>query len=156
MEEDDQTSDCRQRRPSFDRPPEADRVDPKLSLEECVERRATISAALSEIAESIESIKGQIESSQVSEEVTGVSANPEWSRRAVAALRYYTRQHQDHQRALGNLNRRAIQLGQSGGKQAGRKAFIRHARTLLPAETYDAIWSRVDAELRGAEGARAA
>jgi hypothetical protein len=121
--EDDQTSEYR-RRPSFDRPPETDRVNTSLTLEECSERRAAISAGLSEIAESIDAIKNQLESSEVAQLTTGSCANPEWSKRAVGALRYYSRQHQDHQRALGNLNRRIAQLGQSGGKQADRKLFI--------------------------------
>jgi hypothetical protein len=149
----DKTDTGRAPRVDYQRPPEADRVDSNLSLEECVERRATISAAVSEIAESIDAIKGQLESAEVSQITTGVSTNLEWLRRATGALRYYTRRHQDHQRALGNLNRRAVQLGQSGGKQADRKAFIRHARALLPPELYEAIWSKVKTELRGAERA---
>jgi hypothetical protein len=141
----------RTRRVEYPRPPETDRVDPNLSLDELVERRAVISAQLSEIAESVDSIKGQLEAAE--QAATGVPTNPDWFRRANGALRYFVRQHQDHQRALGNLNRRASQLGQTDSKQAGRKAFIRHARTLLPPETYGAIWSRVNAELGGAERA---
>jgi hypothetical protein len=134
------------RRVVYDRPPEADKVDPELSLEQLGERKAQISRLISEIAESFDSIRGQLESDRASED-------PEWARRATGAQRYFSRQLQDHQRALGNLNRRAAQLGGGGGKQASKKLFIKHARTLLPAETYDAIWSRVDAELRGAERA---
>jgi hypothetical protein len=48
----------RPRRVEYSRPPETDRVDPSLCLDELVERRAVISAALSEIAESTDSIKG--------------------------------------------------------------------------------------------------
>jgi hypothetical protein len=149
MENETDYSAGRTRRVEYSRPLEADRVDPNLSLEELVERRAVISAQLSEMAESVDSIKGQLEAAE--QAATGVPTNPDWLRRANGALRYFARQHQDHQRALGNLNRRASQLGQTDAKQAGRKAFIRHARTLLPPETYGAIWSRVDAELSGTE-----
>jgi hypothetical protein len=149
----DRTDTGRAPRVDYQRPPEADRVDPDLTLDECIERRAVISEALSEISAAVDNIKGQLESAEVAQLTTGVSTNPEWSRRANGALRYHTRAYQDHQRALGNLNRRAVQLGQSGGKQADRKAFIRHARALLPPELYEAIWSKVKTELRGAERA---
>jgi hypothetical protein len=149
----DRTDTGRAPRVDYPRPPEVDRVDPSLTLEECVDRRAIISETLSEISAAVDNIKGQLESAEVAQLATGVSANPEWSRRANGALRYHTRAYQDHQRALGNLNRRAIQLGQSGGKQAGRKAFIRHAREILPPELYSSIWAKVDAELSGKERA---
>jgi hypothetical protein len=51
------------------------------------------------------------------------SEDPQWARRATGAQRYFSRQLQDHQRALGNLNRRAAQLGGGGGKQASKKLF---------------------------------
>jgi hypothetical protein len=143
----------RTRRVEYPRPAETDRVDPKLSLDDLNERRAVISAALSERAEFTDSIKNQLEAAEVTQAATGVPTNPDWLRRANGAMRYFARQHQDHQRALGNLNRRASQLGQSSGKQADRKAFIRHARAVLPPETYDAIWARANAELRGADRA---
>jgi hypothetical protein len=153
---DDQPTDYRVGRPrrvDYPRPPETDRVDPELSLDQLNERRAIISEQLSEINHSIDSIKGQLESAEVSRITTGLPTNPEWFRRARSAQRYFKRQHQDHQRALGNLNRRAAQLGQSSGKQVDRKAFIRHAREILPPELYSSIWAKVDAELRGAERA---
>src|SRR5580700_4085736 len=105
------------RRVVYDRPPEADKVDPELSLEQLGERKAQISRLISEIAESFDSIRGQLESDRASED-------PEWARRATGAQRYFSRQLQDHQRALGNLNRRAAQLGGGGGKQASKKLFI--------------------------------
>jgi hypothetical protein len=140
--EEQATDTTRFRRVVYERPPEADKVDPELSLEQLGERRAKISRLISEIAESFDSIRGQLESDRASED-------PEWARRATGAQRFFSRQHQDHQRALGNLNRRIAQLGGGGGKQADRKAFIRHAREILPVETYDAIWDAAKRELRG-------
>src|ERR1700722_11787142 len=143
--EEQATDTTRFRRVVYERPLEADKVDPGLSLEQLGERRAKISRLISEIAESFDSIRGQLESDRALED-------PEWARRATGAQRYFSRQLQDHQRALGNLNRRAAQLG-GGGKQADRKLFIRHARKILAPETYNAIWAKVEAELSGAERA---
>jgi chromosome segregation ATPase len=139
----------RARRADFPRAPETDRVDPNLTLDQLNERRAIISEQLSEINHSIDSIKGQLEDAELTETRSGVPTNPDWLRRARSAQRYFKRQHQDHQRALGNLNRRAAQLGQSSNKQVNRKLFIWHARNILPPETYDAIWAKVEAELSG-------
>ena len=52
---DDQPSDYRRyRRADFPRPPETDKVDPELTLDQLNERRAIISEQLSEINHSIE------------------------------------------------------------------------------------------------------
>ena len=112
--EEQATDTTRFRRVVYERPLEADKVDPGLSLEQLGERRAKISRLISEIAESFDSIRGQLESDRALED-------PEWARRATGAQRYFSRQLQDHQRALGNLNRRAAQLG-GGGKQSRSEA----------------------------------
>jgi hypothetical protein len=138
-------------RPDFPRPPETDKVDQELTSDELNERRAVISEQLSEINHSIDSSKGQLDAAEITEKATGVITNPNWLIRCKSAQRYYARQHQDHQRALGNLNRRVAQLGQGGGKQVDKKLFIKWARRILPTETYDSIWARVEADLSSAE-----
>jgi hypothetical protein len=150
MEDQTETSASRPRRADFPRPTETDKVDPNLSLDGLNERRALISWQLSEINHSIDSIKAQLEAAEITEKATGVPPNTDWYIRCRSAQRYFKRQHQDHQRALGNLNRRTAQLGQSSKKQVDKKLFIKHARRTLEPEVYSSIWAKVEAELSGA------
>jgi hypothetical protein len=71
--EEQATDTTRFRRVVYERPLEADKVDPELSLEQLGERRAKISRLISEIAESFDSIRGQLESDRASED-------PEWGK----------------------------------------------------------------------------
>lgn len=143
--DEDQTDFSNGRRPRivYERPGEADIVNPKLTLEECLERRAYCSASLSEISACINSIKNQLDLAEVTQTRTGIPTNPIWKQRAAGALRYYGRQHQDYSRALGNLSRRIIKLENIADNKSRAQAFIRKARALLPKETYLGIWSRV-------------
>jgi hypothetical protein len=124
----------RQRRVVYKRPPETDKVNPDLSLEECIERRAEISRLMSEMAESIDSIKGQLDAAKL-----GTPTETVWIRRASGALRFYVRQHGDHQRAYWNINRRVLKLEQ----QDSARQFVRAAKTFLPKDTYSQIWALV-------------
>jgi hypothetical protein len=152
MENETDYRNGRARRVDYIRPAEADKVDPNLTLEECVERRAVASETLSEITNSKDSIRSQLASAHATQKVTGIAPNPIWQARANGAMRYYSRQYKDHQRAIENLSRRIreIRCEFPGGID---REFVRHARTLLPPEIYGEIWAKVDAELPGAERA---
>jgi hypothetical protein len=117
----------------FDRPPEADQVDPDLTLDHCIERRAEISRLLSQIAEVIDSIKGQLASPRPD------NSDPDWGSRAEAALKHYKRKHTDHERALVNLSRRVAMLE----REVVSQRFVRVAKELLPVESYRQIWAAV-------------
>jgi hypothetical protein len=121
-----------QRTVLFERPSDADRVDPNLSLEQCIERRAEISRALSDIAEIIDTISRQLAAPRP-------DGDPEWPSRAEAARKHYKRKSADHERAYLNLTKRVAMLDRAGISQR----FVRAAKDLLPLESYRQIWAVV-------------
>jgi hypothetical protein len=146
------------KRAIYERPKEADVVDPNLTADELISIRAVVSERISEIGRSVDSIKSQLEAAKIKQAATGSHSEHVWRIRANDALRYQGRSYQDHCRALGNINRRIRQLNGSNGDEKNKsdeRTFVRHARAILPEETYMAIWSSVARE-QGAFGTKSA
>ena len=146
MTHDDNTISNEDKRERYDRPKEADVVDQSLTLEECIEARSIVSPRVSEIGRSVDSIKVQIGRAKTEKFTTGIYSEAQWWRRASDALRHQSRSYQEHCRALSNLSRRIKELTHEKTVSAPacrERAFIDHARALLPKETYMEIWSRV-------------
>jgi hypothetical protein len=125
-------SDISKRRVLFERPSEAGQVDPNLTLEQCIERRAEISRALSDIAEIVDTIGRQLAAPRP-------DGDPAWASRAEAARKHYKRKSADHERAYLNLTQRVAMLDRDGVSHR----FVRAARDLLPLESYREIWAAV-------------
>jgi hypothetical protein len=134
------------RRAIYERPKEADVVDPSITLDELISVKAVVSERISDIRRSVDSIKSQLESAKSRQAATGSYADHEWWIRANDALRHHGLSYQDHCRALGNINRRIKELSHERTittPVCRERAFIDHARAVLPKETYMEIWSRV-------------
>jgi hypothetical protein len=130
-------------RPTPTRPIEIDFVDPALSVDALVARRAILSLQMGDIADSIASIKTQIESSEAAETTLGSYRDAAWVRLVHAAQKHYERQHGEHCRAIENLSRRIAHLEHA--EMSLEKAFLAAAEELLPVETVRELWRRVDA-----------
>jgi hypothetical protein len=125
-----------QRRVLFERPTEADQVGPDLTLDHLLDRRAEISRLLSQISETIDTIKRQLESPRPE------NSDPDWASRAAAALKRYKRKLLEHERAFSNLTAAARAVEREG---EARK-FVRAAKAMLPHEMYAAVWAEVHAD----------
>jgi hypothetical protein len=145
--------DWRTRRVNYDRPKETDAIDYNLTLTECLERRAVLSRQLSEVATAIDSIRTQLEGREVEQITTGVPTDMVWKRKATSALRYSSRSHEDHNRAIKNLNSRIKFL--EFRKDSRHMAFVESAKVILPEPIFNSIWSLVDAGGAGFVGVTA-
>jgi hypothetical protein len=130
-------------RPTPTRPIEIDFVDPNMSADALVARRAIISLQMGDIADSIASIKTQIENSEAAESKLGVYRDAEWVRRVHAAQRHYGRQYAEHARAIDNISRRIAHL--ETVQTSREAAFLAAAEELLPTVSLREIWRRVEA-----------
>jgi hypothetical protein len=130
-------------RPTPARPVEIEFVDPALSADALVARRAILSTQLADLAESIASIRTQLESSEAAEVTLGKYPDTEWVRRVHKAARHFGRQHGEHARAIENLSRRIVYLENT--EVSRERAFVEAARKLLPVESLRQIWARVEA-----------
>jgi hypothetical protein len=129
-------------RPTPTRPTEIDFVDPHKSADALVARRAILSLQMGDIADSIASIKTQIENSEAAESTMGVYRDAEWVRRVHAAERHYERQRAEHARAIENVSRRIAHL--ETVQTSREAAFMAAAEELLPIETMRELLRRVD------------
>jgi hypothetical protein len=76
----------RHKRRRFDRPAETDAIDDNLTLNQCLERRAVLSAQLSNIGDDIDAVRSQLESAEIEQITTGVPTNTAWKRKRPPTL----------------------------------------------------------------------
>jgi hypothetical protein len=130
-------------RPTPLKPVEVEFVDPSLSADALIARRAIISLQLSDIDDSLSSIRTQISSAEDAEARLGIYRNPEWARRVHAAAKHFDRQRNEHLRALENLSRRIAYLEQA--EECRERAFVAVAERMLTVALVRELWARVDA-----------
>jgi hypothetical protein len=116
------------------------RVDPNWGLAELETARDNIIAEMFMLDGELTNIKGQLERAIDQRRSTGTFVNPDWYRRATAAQRHKGRQRQAHQLALGEVNRRLKAVEHRMRDTSDERLFIRVAKELLPAVTYERIW----------------
>jgi hypothetical protein len=125
------------------RPIEIEFVDPSLSIDALIARRAILSVQLADVADSVASIGTQIATAEAAEATGGPYRDAQWVRRVRSAQRHYERQHAEHTRALENISRRIAHL--ESAEESRDAAFVAAAQELLPVETVRELWRRVEA-----------
>jgi hypothetical protein len=150
----DDDDDSESTRPRRDPPPPSIlRIDPSWDHAELETARDNIIAAMFMLDTELTNIKGQLERALDHRRSTGCFVNPDWYRRASAAQRHKGRQRQAHQLALGEVNRRLKAVEARARDASDERQFIRIAKELLPAVTYERIWEAVRQRQLALQGA---